>query len=120
MGVPQATGIPVVIAPRFLRDNALQGLAWVAAGYGGPGLRPETITEARAMAAGLVTRDKAARMVAWFARHMIDLDAPAARRGAPEYPSPGVVAHALWGGGSRRKSVRAQRWASYETGRQAT
>ena len=109
-----------MIAPRFLRDNALQGLAWVAAGYGGPGLRPETITEARAMAQGLVTRDKAARMVAWFARHMIDLEAPAARRGAPEYPSPGVVAHALWGGRSRRASVRAQRWASYATGRQAS
>jgi hypothetical protein len=64
------------------------------------------------MVQGTVTREKAARMVAWFARHRIDLDAPAARAGSPGYPSPGVVAHALWGGGSRSKSAQAQRWAS--------
>lgn len=64
------------------------------------------------MAAGHVSADKRQRMVAWFARHRPDLDAPAARVGAPGYPSHGVVAHALWGGGSRTTSARAARWAA--------
>jgi hypothetical protein len=51
-------------------------------------------------------------MAAWFARHMVDLDAPAASPDNENYPSPGVVAHALWGGGSRSQSERAERWAN--------
>jgi len=50
-------------------------------------------------------------MAAWFARHMVDLNAPAAKPGNDKFPSPGVVAHALWGGGSRTSSMRAMNWA---------
>jgi hypothetical protein len=63
------------------------------------------------MASGRVSVAKAKKMAAWFARHMVDLNAPAAKPGHPEYPSPGVVAHALWGGGSKTSSERAMAWA---------
>lgn len=101
----------VEAVPAWLRYNASRGVAWVAQGRGGPGLRPQTIDEARAMAQGRMTIDKATRMVAWFARHLVDLDAPRAKPGADGYPSPGVVAHALWGGGTRAQSMRALAWA---------
>lgn len=46
------------------------------------------------------------RMVAYFDRHEIDLKAPAARRGAPGYPSAGRIAWLLWGGDSGRAWAR--------------
>jgi HK97 family phage prohead protease len=98
-------------APAWLRANARRGLEWHREGLSGDGVVERTIREARAMADGFVSEDKAVRMAAWFARHMGDLDAPAANPDHEDYPSPGVVAHALWGGGTRRQSERAQRWA---------
>lgn len=98
-------------APAWLRANARRGLEWHRDGLSGDGVVERTIREARQMADGFVSEDKAVRMAAWFARHMGDLDAPAANPDHPDYPSPGVVAHALWGGGTRRQSERAQRWA---------
>lgn len=44
-------------------------------------------------------------MRAWFARHAVDLDAPAAERGHPDYPSPGRQAWELWGGEPARAWV---------------
>ena len=98
-------------APAWLRANARRGLEWHRDGLSGDGVVERTIREARQMADGFVSEDKAVRMAAWFARHMADLDAPAANPDHEDYPSPGVVAHALWGGGTRRQSERAQRWA---------
>lgn len=98
-------------APAWLRANARRGLEWHRDGLSGDGVVERTIREARQMADGFVSEDKAVRMAAWFARHMPDLDAPAANPDHEDYPSPGVVAHALWGGGTRRQSERAQRWA---------
>jgi len=98
-------------APNWLRGNAARGLEWYSEGLAGDGVTAQTVREARAMAGGFVSEDKARRMAAWFARHMTDLDAPAANPSHEDYPSPGVVAHALWGGGTRRQSERAQRWA---------
>jgi HK97 family phage prohead protease len=98
-------------APGWLRGNAARGLEWYSEGLAGDGVTAQTVREARAMAGGFVSEDKAVRMAAWFARHMTDLDAPAANPSHDDYPSPGVVAHALWGGGTRRQSERAQRWA---------
>ena len=46
------------------------------------------------------------RMVAYFDRHEGDLDAPAAKRGHPNYPSAGRVAWLLWGGDSGRAFAR--------------
>lgn len=52
------------------------------------------------------------RMVAYFERHEIDLQAPAAKRGNPGYPSAGYIAWLLWGGDAgrtwARKIVRQQ------------
>ena len=104
-----------IVTPAWMAANARQGLRWVNEGYGGDGLTPQTMREARAMAGGTVSEDKAARMAAWFARHMVDLNAPAAMVGAEGYPSNGVVAHALWGGGSMTDSKRAAAWARART-----
>ena len=109
-----AMAAPVVakaVAPQWMRSNARQGIAWYEAGKAGDGVTGQTVREAREMASGTVTAEKAGRMAAWFARHMVDLDAPSAKPGHPDYPSPGVVAHALWGGGTRAESERAMAWA---------
>ena len=99
-------------APQWMRNNAKQGLEWVRDGKAGDGVTEKTKREARDMASGIVTVDKAMRMAAWFARHMGDLSSPDAKRGAGGFPSPGIVAHALWGGGSATDSRRAKAWAA--------
>lgn len=100
-----------ITTPGWMRRNAARGLAWHEEGLSGDGVVDRTVREARAMVAGTVSDDKARRMAPWFARHMTDLDAPDADPEADGYPSPGVVAHALWGGGLRAQSLRAMRWA---------
>lgn len=100
-----------VSTPQWMRNNARRGLKWHEEGKSGDGVTAQTVREARQMAEGSVTLDKAKRMAAWFARHMVDLNAPAAKPGNDKFPSPGVVAHALWGGGSRTSSMRAMNWA---------
>ena len=97
--------------PEYIRDNAEQGLRWHREGLSGDGLVERTVREAAAMVRGEITEDKVRRMAAWFARHMSDLAAPSAKPDHPDYPSPGVVAHALWGGGTRGKSEQAMAWA---------
>ena len=94
-----------------MRRNARRGLAWYEQGLAGEGVVARTVREARDMASGSISEDKCRRMAAWFARHMVDLNAPDADPEADGYPSPGVVAHALWGGGTRAQSERAMRWA---------
>lgn len=98
--------------PAYMRASARRGLAWYEEGLGGDGLVDRTIREARAMARGSVTPDKWTRIAAWIARHMGDLDAPAANPENDAYPSPGVVAMALWGGGAnKRQAERAMEYA---------
>ena len=97
--------------PEYIQENAAQGLRWHREGLSGQGLVERTVREAAAMARGDITEDKVRRMSAWFARHMSDLSAPSAKPDHPDYPSPGVVAHALWGGGTRDQSERAMAWA---------
>ena len=100
--------------PAYFRASARRGLRWVEEGRAGDGLLDRTIREARAMAEGNITADKWVRLRAFMARHMVDFDAPAAKVGNEDYPSPGVVAVALWGGGGTRRS--AQRALDYATG----
>ncbi len=98
--------------PAYFRASARRGLQWVGEGRAGDGLLPRTIREARAMAEGNVTADKWVRLRAFLARHMVDFDAPAANPNNENYPSPGVVAIALWGGGgTRRSAMRAMTYA---------
>ena len=111
-----APHLKATVVPAWMRANAKRGLVWYKDGYAGDGVTDKTVQEARAMAAGSVSAGKAKRMAAWFARHMVDLSAPAARVGADGYPSAGVVAHALWGGGSRTDSKRAMAWAGVRAG----
>ena len=100
--------------PAYFRASARRGLQWVEEGKAGDGLLPRTIREARAMAEGNVTADKWVRLRAFLARHLVDFDAPAANPNSEDYPSPGVVAVALWGGGGTRRS--AQRALAYAEG----
>jgi hypothetical protein len=48
------------------------------------------------------------RMVAYFERHEVDLEAPAARPGHPQYPSAGRIAWDLWGGAPGRAWAKRQ------------
>ena len=84
--------------PQYVRDAAARGLELRADGFGGDGLAPSTIREARAMARGDVTEDKVKRAAAWAARHAVDLEAAKnSDPDDPEWPGPGAVAHYLWG-----------------------
>jgi HK97 family phage prohead protease len=100
--------------PAFMRDAARRGLEWYADGLAGDGLVERTVNEARAMAQGNVTADKWVRISAWIARHLADLDSPDANPESDNYPSAGVVSHALWGSaggktGARRAKAYADR-----------
>ena len=99
-------------APAYMRASARRGLEWYSEGLGGDGLVDRTIREAREMAEGRVSADKWVRIQAWIARHLVDLDSPDADPASDNYPSPGVVAMALWGGGTNsRTATRAQAYA---------
>jgi len=99
-------------APAYMRASARRGLQWYSEGLGGDGLVDRTIREAREMAEGRVSADKWVRIQAWIARHLVDLDSPDANPSSENFPSPGVVAMALWGGGTtRRTAQRAQAYA---------
>jgi HK97 family phage prohead protease len=100
--------------PSYMRAAARRGLEYYEQGFGGDGLVDRTIREARAMAAGNVTADKWVRIRAWIARHLPDLDSPAANPNSDDYPSPGVVAHLLWGSGPSKRA--AQRTLAYAEG----
>ena len=99
-------------APVFMREAAAKGLEWYREGLAGDGVVARTVREAEEMAAGRVTADKWVRVAAWIARHMVDLDAPDADPESDGYPSPGVVAHALWGSvGGKDGAERVQSYA---------
>ena len=93
-------------APAYMRASARRGLEWYSEGLGGDGLVDRTIREARQMAEGNVSADKWVRIAAWIARHLGDLDSPDANPSSENFPSPGVVAMALWGGGTTKRSAR--------------
>jgi HK97 family phage prohead protease len=85
--------------PNYIRDAAARGLAFVEDGLGGEGLQPETIADARELAAGRADSDKVLRTAAWIRRHRGDWE------GVPQnedqenedFPGPGAVAGFLWG-----------------------
>jgi HK97 family phage prohead protease len=98
-------------APAYMRAAARRGLEYYEEGLAGDGVTPGTIREAREMAEGRVSDDKWIRIAAWIARHLVDLDAPDANPDSDNYPSPGVVAHLLWGSGPSKRA--AQRTKDY-------
>ena len=100
--------------PEYIKENAKRGLENLD--FAGSGLTEKTIREARAMAKGQITDDKAMRMRAWFDRHKSDLDSPAADdflSGESEKMTAGQVAWLLWGGDlETEKQMRARDWAN--------
>ena len=108
-----------LVPPAYMRAAARQGLRYYEQGLAGDGLADRTVTEARQMARGdALTPDKWVRIAAWVARHLVDLDAPSANPDSDDYPSPGVVAHLLWGSGpSKRAARRAMEYAEGVVGR---
>jgi HK97 family phage prohead protease len=98
--------------PAYMRAAARRGLEYYEEGKGGDGLVDQTIADARAMASGEVTERKWRLIAPWIARHLVDLDSPAAQPDSPDYPSAGVVAMLLWGApANRRGAERAQAYA---------
>lgn len=94
-------------APAFMRASAKRGLALHEQGLSGDGLMPQTVEDARKMAAGQVTEEKWRKIGAWIARHINDLDAVQG-----DEITAGLVAMLLWGGGSTKASARrAQEYA---------
>jgi len=83
--------------PDYIRAAAAQGVEYHEEGLSGDGIVPRTVAEARAMARGEISEDKVVRVSAWAARHRPDLDADGARPDEDGYPTPGAVAHLLWG-----------------------
>lgn len=94
-------------APAFMRASARRGLALHEEGLSGSGLKPQTVEDARDMAAGNVSEAKWRKIGPWIARHTVDLDAVQG-----DEVTPGLVAMLLWGGGSSKASARrAQEYA---------
>jgi uncharacterized protein len=83
--------------PSYIRDAAAQGVEWHEEGLSGDGVVARTVREARLMARGEISEDKVIRVSAWAARHAVDLDAEGARPDQDGFPTPGAVAHYLWG-----------------------
>jgi HK97 family phage prohead protease len=92
--------------PAYMMDAARKGLEWFAEGLAGDGLTGRTVREARDMVAGQVSADKWVRIAAWISRHLVDLDSPDANPDSDNYPSAGVVAHALWGSDGGKAGAR--------------
>ena len=92
--------------PAYMVDAAGKGLEWFAEGLAGDGLTGRTVREARDMVAGQVSEDKWVRIAAWISRHLVDLDSPDANPDSDNYPSAGVVAHALWGSDGGKAGAR--------------
>ena len=104
--------------PAYMRASARRGLEWHREGLSGDGVVDRTIREAEAMSRGNMTSDKWVRTRAWIARHLVDMDAPQNTPGDDNYPGPGAVAMALWGGGgSKRSAQRAFEYADGVVGR---
>jgi hypothetical protein len=92
-----------------MRAAARRGLEYYEQGLGGDGLVERTIREARAMANGSVTAEKWSRIAAWIARHLVDLDAPAADPENEAYPSP-VLSLTFFGVQARQRGPQSERW----------
>jgi len=95
-------------APEFMRSSARRGLKLHEEGQSGDGLVPQTVADARRMAAGEISEGKWRKIGPWIARHIVDLKAV----DEPGEITPGLVAMLLWGGGSSASSARrAQSYA---------
>ncbi len=83
----------------YVREAARKGLEWHEQGLSGDGLQPQTVAEARELAAGRVETDKLVRMAAWIRRHRGDWEGVPQNsdRTNEDFPGAGAVAGFLWG-----------------------
>ena len=85
--------------PAGVQSAAKRALKWIADGKAGNGFTDVGRRRASQLAAGgSVSRDTAARMKSYFARHRTDRNATGFNAGEENYPSPGRVAWDAWGG----------------------
>lgn len=85
---------------------ARRGLKLHEEGKSGDGLKPETVSRAKRIAAReKLTPEHVREMRAWFARHAVDKKAGWADRGSE---TPGYVAWQLWGGDPGRRWSEAK------------
>ena len=102
-----------ISVPDFIKKNATRGLENLE--FAGNGLTDKTKREARLMASGEISHDKALRMQAWFKRHLPDFQGEAAKKflsGESDRMSPGLVAWLLWGGSlDSDNRLAAMKWA---------
>jgi HK97 family phage prohead protease len=87
--------------PEYMRAAARRGLKYHEEGLSGDGLVPQTVEDARKMAAGTITEAKWRKIAPWIARHMTDLDAV-----QDGEITAGVVAHLLWGSPATKSGAR--------------
>lgn len=97
---PEARQVDIS-APEFMRVNARRGLELHEQGLSGDGLVPQTVADARRMAAGEISEGKWRKIAPWIARHMDNLDAVEG-----DEITPAVVAHYLWGSGRTKEAAR--------------
>lgn len=99
--------------PDYMRSAAKRGVELHEEGLSGDGVRPQTVEDARKMAAGEVTEEKWRKIGPWIARHLVDLDAVQG-----DEITAGLVAHLLWGSGpSKSDARRAMEYANDVVGR---
>lgn len=112
MGRPLSSLVP----PAVVRAAFREGVALERTGFGGRGLHPKTIDEAREIGWGVgpVPFDKVRRMTGWFRRHRVDR-----RPRWRERLTPGWVAWQLWGGDAGWRWAERVRAAREAPGRPA-
>lgn len=85
--------------PKGAQSAAKRALAWIADGKAGSGFTATGRARAAQLArGGSVSRDVAAKMKSYFARHEVDKKGKGFNSGDEGYPSPGRVAWDAWGG----------------------
>ena len=87
--------------PEYMRAAARRGLRLHEEGKSGDGLVPQTVEDARKMAAGTVTEQKWRKIAPWIARHLVDIDAIQG-----DEITAGLVAHLLWGSDGTKQGAR--------------
>ena len=85
--------------PKGAQTAAKRALQWIADGKAGSGFTATGRARAAQLArGGSVSRDVAAKMKSYFARHEVDKKGKGFSSGEEGYPSPGRVAWDAWGG----------------------
>jgi hypothetical protein len=85
--------------PAGAQAAAKRALKWIAEGKAGSGFTATGRARAAQLArGGAVSREVAAKMKSYFARHQVDKKATGFRAGEEGYPTPGRVAWDAWGG----------------------